>query len=149
LKDVLSGKIAIKDLQLKSEDRFDIATRLTILNDRDVAQILAALEKSEQSDKAKRYTYAARAGIGTAENKQKFWTDSVGNKEISESWIESALSPFNSARHSELTLIYLEKALAIVNKFLDDNPNLDKDLRLKILENVDAIERSVKIRGKY
>ena len=39
-------------------------------------------------------------------------------------------------------------ALAIVNKFLADNPNLDRDLRLKILENVDVIERAVKIRGK-
>ncbi|HMS43445.1 MAG TPA: hypothetical protein PKE69_24660, partial [Pyrinomonadaceae bacterium] len=39
-----------------------------------------------------------------------------------------------------------EEALKIVNKFLADNPNLDKDLRLKILENVDLIERAVKIR---
>ena len=42
-----------------------------------------------------------------------------------------------------------EAALAIVNKFLADNPNLDNDLRLKILENVDLIERAVKIRAKY
>ena len=42
-----------------------------------------------------------------------------------------------------------EEALAIVNKFLADNPNLDSDLRLKILENVDLIERAVKIRSKY
>ena len=41
------------------------------------------------------------------------------------------------------------EALAIVNKFLADNPNLDRDLRLKTLENVDVIERAVKIRGKY
>ena len=42
-----------------------------------------------------------------------------------------------------------DKALAIVNKFLADNPNLDRDLRLKILENVDLIERAVKIRNKF
>ena len=42
-----------------------------------------------------------------------------------------------------------EQALSVVNKFLADNPNLDKDLRLKILENVDVIERAVKIRAKY
>jgi len=42
-----------------------------------------------------------------------------------------------------------EKALGIVNKFLADNPNLDKDLQRKILENVDVIERSVKIRKKF
>ena len=42
-----------------------------------------------------------------------------------------------------------EEALAIVNKFLADNPGLDNDLRLKILENVDVIERAVKIRQKH
>jgi len=94
---------------------------------------------------------------------------------------KAAFGPFNSTRHSEITLPYLEKvlaelpnlkrsrkiffvngwlgafiggqksdaALAIVNKFLADNPGLDKDLRLKILENVDVIERAVKIRAKW
>lgn len=105
----------------------------------------------------------------------------MNNKSISESWIESAMGPFNSPRHSELSLPYLERALAelpnlkrnrkiffvngwlsafiggqktkealeIVNKFLADNPNLDRDLRLKVLENVDVVERAVKIRAKW
>jgi aminopeptidase N len=42
-----------------------------------------------------------------------------------------------------------ESALAIVNKFLAENPKLDNDLRLKILENVDLVERAVKIRKKF
>ena len=42
-----------------------------------------------------------------------------------------------------------QQALDIINKFLVDNPALDKDLRLKILENADLIERAVKIRGKW
>jgi aminopeptidase N len=103
------------------------------------------------------------------------------DKNLSESWIEAAFVPFNSSRHAELTLPYLEtalaelpnlkrtrkiffvngwlgafiggqksaEALATVNKFLADNPNLDRDLRLKILENMDNLERAVKIRGKY
>ena len=89
--------------------------------------------------------------------------------------------PFNSPRHSDLSLPYLQRALAelpnlkrnrkiffvngwlgafiggqksqealdIVNKFLADNPSLDRDLRLKILENVDVIERAVKIRKQF
>ena len=105
----------------------------------------------------------------------------MNNKEISENWIEAALASFNSIRHAELTLPYLEKslaelpnlkrnrkiffvnswlaafiggqrdetALAIVNKFLVGNSNLDRDLRLKILENVDGLERAVKIREKF
>ena len=139
------------------------------------------MEKTETSDEAKRYAYAARAGIATAENKARYWKDFTENKEISESWIEAAFGSWNSIRHSELTLPYLERALkelpnhkrnrkiffvngwlgafiggqrneealALVNKFLADNPNLDRDLRLKILENVDIIERAVKIRQKH
>jgi aminopeptidase N len=181
LKDILNLKFQISDLKLKTKDRFDIVTRLLILNDPDAAKLLADLERTETSDEAKRYAYAAKAGIATAENKAKFWNDFTTNKEISESWIEAAFGPFNSVRHADLTLPYLERALkelpnhkrnrkiffvngwlgafiggqrseealAIVNKFLADNPNLDRDLRLKILENVDVIERAVRIRARF
>jgi aminopeptidase N len=181
LKDVLSGKLSIKDLKLKTKDKFDIATKLLILSDKDAATLLAELEKTETSDEAKRYAYAARAGIATAENKQKFFSDFTNNKEISESYIESAFAPFNSTKHADLTLPFLEnalkelpnlkksrkiffvngwlgafiggqkseQALQIVNKFLAENSNLDKDLRLKILENADNLERAVRIRSKY
>jgi len=166
---------------LKAKDRFDIVTKLLILNDPEAPKLLADLEKTETSDDAKRYAYAARAGIGTAANKAKYWNDFVNNKEINESWIEAAFGPWNSIRHSDLTLPYLrralqelpnhkrnrkiffvngwlgafiggqrsEEALSVVNKFLTDNPGLDNDLRLKILENVDVIERAVRIRGRY
>lgn len=152
-----------------------------ILNDPDAPKLLAELEKTETSDEAKRYAYAAKAGIATADNKAKYWNDFTTNKEISESWIEAAFVTFNSVRHADLTLPYLERALkelpnhkrgrkiffvngwlaafiggqrseealAIVNKFLADNPDLDRDLRLKILENVDTIERAVRIRAKF
>jgi aminopeptidase N len=173
--------LGVEHLPLKTKDRFDIVTRLVILGDPRAPKLLADLERTETSDDAKRYAYAARAGIATAENKAKFWTDYTTNKEISESWIEASLSAFNSNKHADLTLPYLERALkelpnlkrnrkiffvnawlaafiggqrseealAIVNKFLADNPGLDRDLRLKILENVDLIERAVKIRAKY
>ena len=176
----LNGGKADIDIPLKAKDRFDIVTKLIILGDPDGEKLLAELEKTEKTDDAKRWAYAARAGIATAENKAKYWNDFVNNKDISESWIEAAFGPWNSIRHSELTLPYLERALkelpnhkrnrkiffvngwlgafiggqrseqalAIVNKFLADNPSLDNDLRLKILENSDVIERAVKIRGR-
>jgi aminopeptidase N len=172
---------ATRDIPLKTKDRFDIVTRLLVLGDPEAPKLLADLEQKETSDDAKRYAYAAKAGMPSAENKARFWNDFVNNKQISESWIEAAFGPFNSIRHADLTRPYLERALrelpnhkrnrkiffvngwlgafiggqrseealAIVNKFLADNPQLDRDLRLKILENVDVIERAVKIRGKY
>ncbi|MEP6923006.1 MAG: ERAP1-like C-terminal domain-containing protein, partial [Pyrinomonadaceae bacterium] len=181
LKEILSGKLEIKGLKLKTKDKFDIVTRLLVLGDADAPKLLEDLSKTETSDEAKRYAYAARAGISTAENKQKFFDDFLNNKEISESYIEAAFTPFNSIRHADLTLPYLDKALAelpnlkrnrkiffvngwlaafiggqrdekaleIVNKFLADNPNLDRDLRLKVLEVADGLERGIKIRQKF
>jgi aminopeptidase N len=181
LKDILDGKSKLAVFQLRTKDKFDIVTRLLILGDKDAPALLANLEKAETSDDAKRYAYAARAGIGSGDAKAKYFKDFMTNREISESWIEAALSPFNSSRHADLTLPFLETALAelpnlkrtrkiffvngwlgaflggqkseealgTVNKFLADNQNLDKDLRLKILENVDGLERAVKIRGKF
>jgi aminopeptidase N len=166
---------------LQTADKFDIVTRLIILEDPDAAKLLAKLEKSETGDDAKRYAYAAKAAFATPENKAKFWDDFVSNGNRAESWIEEAVEPFNSIRHASLTRPYLaralaelpnlkrtrkiffinnwlgawiggqrdEESLAIVNKFLADNPKLDNDLRLKVLENVDLIERAVRIRSKY
>ncbi|HZH34522.1 MAG TPA: ERAP1-like C-terminal domain-containing protein, partial [Pyrinomonadaceae bacterium] len=181
LKDVLNGKFEIRDLKLKTKDKFDIVTKLLILNDPDAPKLLDDLRKIETSDEAKRYAYAAGAGFPTKEMKQSYFNDFLNNKEISESWIESASTSFNSTRHADLTLPYLEKALAelpklkqnrkiffvnnwlsafiggqkseqalaIVNKFLADNSNLDRDLRLKILEVGDNLERAVKIRKQF
>ena len=180
-KDLLTGKSKLKDVELKTKDKFDLLTRLIVLGDADALKMLAELEKTETSDAAKRYAYAAKAGIATKENKAKYWNDFVNNKEISESYIESAFGVWNTPRHATLTLPYLEKALAelpnlkknrkiffvngwlsafiggqksaealdTVNKFLAANPNLDIDLRRKILENADNLERAVKIRAKF
>ena len=183
LKDILSGKLVIKELQLKSKDRFDIMTRLAIVGDKDGEQMIYKYFATDLklTDEEKRYAFAAAAGIPSKEIKEKYFNDFLNNKDISESYIETAFVPFNSVRHSELTLPYLERALAelpnlkknrkiffvngwlaafiggqkseqalaMVNKFLADNPTLDNDLRLKILENVDALERAVKIRAKF
>ncbi len=168
-------------IDLRIKDRYDIVTKLLSLGDPAAPALLDELIRIDTTDDAKRYAYAARAAIPTKENREKYWNDFVNNKEISESWIEAAVTPFNSTRHSELSLPYLERALkelptlkrsrkiffvngwlaafiggqrseealAIINKFLADNPTLDKDLRLKILENSDLIERAVKIREKF
>ena len=182
LKEFLNPAGTIKSpFPFKTKDKFDVVSKLFSLGDKDAPQLLADLQKTETSDDAKRYAYAAQAGIPTAGNKARYWNDFVNNKEISESWIEAAFGSFNSVKHSQHTLPYLEKALAelpnhkrdrkiffvngwlgafiggqkseealvIVNKFLAANPGLDKDLRLKILENLDVIERAVKIRKKF
>ncbi|HKQ50731.1 MAG TPA: hypothetical protein VJT74_00080, partial [Pyrinomonadaceae bacterium] len=41
------------------------------------------------------------------------------------------------------------QALAIVQNFLEREQGLDRDLRLKVLEVADGLERCVRIRGRY
>lgn len=181
LKDILAGRSKLAVFELRTKDKFDIVTRLLVLGDKDAPRLLASLEKTETSDDAKRYAYAARAGVAAQDAKAKYFRAFMTDKNLSESWIEAAFVPFNSSRHADLTLPYLETALAelpnlkrtrkiffvngwlgafiggqkseaalaTVNKFLADNPNLDKDLRLKVLENSDNLERAVKIRQKF
>ena len=110
-------------IPLKTKDKFDIVTRLLILGDASAPKLLADLERRETSDEAKRYAYAAKAGIAAAENKAKFYNDFTNNKDISESYIESAFAAFNSSKQSDLTLPYLEKALT-------ELPNLKKNRKI-------------------
>ena len=42
-----------------------------------------------------------------------------------------------------------EQSLGVVNDFLRSQQNLDRDLRLKVLEAADGLERCVRIRAKY
>ena len=103
LKQILASRLQIQDFNLKTKDKFDIVTKLFILGDKDAEKLLAELVKTETSDEAKRYAYAAKAGIPTAENKAKYWNDFVNNKELSESWIEAVFGVWNDPRHSGLT----------------------------------------------
>jgi aminopeptidase N len=112
-----------ESIPLKTKDKFDIVTKLIILGDKDAPKLLAELEKTETDDAAKRYAYAAKAGFATAENKAKFYNDFVNNKEIAENWIDEAVGVWNATEHSELTLPYLEKALA-------ELPNLKQNRKI-------------------
>ncbi|MCA1558635.1 MAG: peptidase M1, partial [Acidobacteria bacterium] len=125
--------------------------------------------------------YVAGAARGLAETKKSYFEAYLNDAKLAESWIEASTGPFNSIQQSELTLPYLERALAelpnlkrtrkiffvngwlanflggqcnplalsTVKGFLERNPRLDRDLRLKVLETVDGLERCVRIRTKY
>jgi len=49
--------------------------------------------------------------------------DLTSHKDISESWIEAAFGPFNSTRHSDLTLPYLTNAMS-------ELPNLKRSRKI-------------------
>ncbi len=179
LKKILNGSLVVPGLQLRPRDRFDIVTQLLARGDREAPSLLETLQRTETSDDAKRYAYAAAAAIATQENKRKYFDAYLNDPKLAESWIEASVNPFNTVLQSELTLPYLQPALAelpklkrtrkiffvnqwlsafvggqcdpraleTVQQFLKTNEQtLDRDLRLKVLEAMDPLERCVKIR---
>ncbi|MBC7912054.1 MAG: ERAP1-like C-terminal domain-containing protein, partial [Pyrinomonadaceae bacterium] len=178
---ILTGKLSVPGLTLRPRDRFDIITALMTRGDADAIALLEAQSKTDTTDDARRYAYAAGAARGTAENKQKYFDAFLNDTTLAESWIEASVNPFNSIHQSALTFPYLEpalkelpklkrtrkiffvnqwlaafiggqcdaRALAVVQDFLKrEEKTLDRDLRLKVLEAVDGLERCVKIKQK-
>lgn len=181
LKKILSGEVKIPGMELRSRDRFDIITALTIRNDEAAPDLLAAQSKADTSDDGRRYAYAARAAEGDAGTKKKYFDAYLNDSKLAESWIEASFGPFNAIQQSTLTLPYLEPALkelpklkrtrkiffingwlgafiggqcsaeaqSIVESFLQRESGLDRDLRLKVLEVVDGLQRCVRIRKRF
>jgi aminopeptidase N len=181
LKKILRGDVKIPGMQLRSRDRFDIITALLSRDDTDAAILLEAQSKADTTDDGRRYAYAAAAARKSAETKRKYFDAFTTDPKLAESWIEASMGSFNSIQQSELTLPYLEPALAelptlkrtrkiffvngwlaafiggqcsegaqmIVQNFLQREQGLDRDLRLKVLEVTDNLERCVRIRKRY
>lgn len=105
------------------------------MNDKQVAESwieasLAPFNAASQSDLTKPYLADALRLLPQLKRTRKIF------------FINNWLAAFLGGQHDA-------DALRTVQDFLDNNPTLDRDLRLKILENVDGLERAVKIRAKY
>lgn len=181
LKKILRGEIVIPGMQLRSRDRFDIITALITRDDPEALALLEAQSKADTTDDGRRYAYAAAAARNDAATKKKYFAAYTTDPKLAESWIEASLNPFNSVQQSQLTMPYLESALAelprlkrtrkiffvngwlgafvggqcseqakgIVENFLRREQTLDRDLRLKVLEVSDGLERCVRIKRRH
>jgi aminopeptidase N len=181
LKKILRGELKIPGMQLRSRDRFDIITALLARDDRDALPLLEAQSKADTTDDGRRYAYAAAAAGNDAQLKKKYFDAFTTDPKLPESWIEASVGSFNSIQQAELTLPYLDAALAelprlkrtrkiffvngwlsafiggqcseraqsTVQNFLQRESALDRDLRLKVLEVADNLERCVRIKEKF
>jgi aminopeptidase N len=179
LKRLLEGSLAAPGLELGSRDRFRLIARLLTRADADGPRLLAEAAAAERSDHARRFAFAASAALADAEAKRAMFRRFAREPDLPESWIEAALAPFNAPEHAAYTAPLLEEALArlpelkrrrkiffvenwlqailggqvdadalaAVQRALDSG--LDSDLRLKLLEAADALERTVRIRSRY
>jgi len=180
LKALLANTLEIPAVKLSSRDRFRIIARLLALGDPDAGLLLALESAADSSDNGRRYAFAAAAAESSAEAKRVYFERFLSDQELTESWVDAALLPFNSVEHVELTQPFLDLALAalpelkrkrkifFVNNWLAAfiggqlhaaaleqiesyarQPDLDSDLKLQLLEAMDGLARTVKIRARF
>jgi aminopeptidase N len=180
LKDLITGKLAVPGLTLRSRDRFRMLQSLLAADDADGPRLQNELAAADPSGDGRRYAFAAAAAVPDAETKRAIFTRFMEDRRLPEAWIEEALAPLNKPEHSSMTAPLLVPALAalprmkqerkiffvndwlenfiggqtsgeslkVVERFLAEN-KLDRDLQLKILESLDTLERTVRVREKF
>jgi aminopeptidase N len=179
LKRLLEGSLVAPDVSLGERDRFRLIARLLVRADADGPRLLAEAAAAERGDNARRFAFAASAALADHEAKRAMFRRFARDAQLPESWIEEALAPFNAPEHVAYTAPLLEAALAQLpglkrsrkiffvqhwlGSFLDGQSDapalaavqralagpLDADLRLKLLEAADGLERTVRIRERY
>jgi aminopeptidase N len=179
LQKLLEGEISLPSVALGTRDRFRLAARLAQRGVPEAAALLAALEKLETGDDARRYAFAARAAQPGARAKRAMYERWRSDAALPESWVEEALEPFNAPEHAADTAPLLAPALAALPElkrthkiffverwlaaFLGGQADaaaleevrrllqkdLDDDLRLKVLQAADGLERAVRIRERH
>jgi len=179
LKQLLEGFLAVPGIELRVRDHFQLITRLVARGDPDGARLLAQHAAAERGDDARRYAFAAAAALPDAQAKRRLFERLTGDADLPESWIEQALAPFNAPEHASFTRPLLGAALAQLPElkrtrkiffvehwlgaFLAGQSDvqalqevqrvlaggLDQDLRLKVLQAADGLERTVRIRARH
>lgn len=179
LKRLHEGSLSAPGLELGERDRFRILARLLVRADADGPRLLGEAAAAERGDNARRYAFAASAALADAEAKRAMYRRFTRDAELPERWIEEALASFNAPEHAALTapllsaalaqlpelkrrrkIFFVEhwldaflagqtepRALAAVRRFL--RRDLDPDLRRKVLEAADGLERTVRIRERF
>ncbi len=179
LRKMLEGELQLPEVALGVRDRFRLAARLVLRGHAAGPGLLAVLAEAERGDDARRHAFAASAAMPGAEAKRAMFERFIGDAQLPESWIEEALAPFNAPEHAAHTRALLTRALAqlpqlkrtrkifFVERWLDAflggqadaqalaqvhrllEGTLDEDLRLKVLEAADGLERAARIRERY
>jgi aminopeptidase N len=171
-------KRLLADPAVASRDRFRIIQRLYQRNDAEAPALLAKQAAADTTDDGRRFAYAAGAADPAAKQRlfQAFTGDKTLSEGWIEGALGSFNAPEQAERTRLLLADALARlpelkrtrkiffvnnwldafiagqtgpeALATVEDFLR-RPGLDADLKLKVLESVDGLERAVRIRRKF
>jgi aminopeptidase N len=180
LKNLLDGRLWIPGAELRTLDRWNLITTLVAMDDPEAPGFFNNELQRDPGGDDRKYAYAAQAARPDADIKAQFFAEYLRTDSKPEDWIEQSLFPFNFWNQSELTAMYLTKALDALPQIKTDRKifflelwldafmygqqsaaardevhrylsksDLDKDLRLKILESVDELDRTATIRRQF
>jgi aminopeptidase N len=171
-------KKMLHDPKLASRDRFRIIQRLYVRGDPDAPAVLAAQAAADRGDDGRRYAFAAGAAEAAAKRSlfRAFVDDKALPESWIEAALGPFNAPEQAALTQPLLAEALARlpelkrtrkiffvgnwlaafiggqtgrgALAEVEAFLQ-RKEIDADLRLKVLEAMDGLERSVRIRARF
>ena len=169
----------IPGLTLQPRDRWDILAHLAQQGEPHTADLLSTEQSAHHTGEDQKYAYAAQAAIPNAETKAQYFADYTSTKIQEDwltqslrpfnSYNQQALTlPYLKQSLDLLPQIKANRkifflgawlsafldgqstpeAQAIVNHWLTQS-DIDPDLRRKVLENKDALDRAVLIRRTY
>lgn len=171
-------RVLLRDPRLGSRDRFRIVQRLHQRNDPQAASLLAAEAAADRSDDGRRYAYAASAAdpgakrvmfaaFGADASLPESWIEAAlgplnapEQAELTQPMLGEALAQLPKLKRTRKIFFVNHwlgsflggqtgpEALAQVEAFLREHA-LDPDLRLKVLEAMDGLERAVRIRARF
>ena len=176
LQDFLAGRASIPEVPLKPRDRWNIIGSLIAGGDASGAELLAAESKRDNTDDGRKYAWVSAAGFRNAETKKKYFADYLGSTvkedwvttslplfnywsqaDLTAAYLEPALAALPQIKRDRKIFFlvnwldsfvggqHTRAALETVDRFLHGN-QADPDLRLKILEVRDELERTVRVR---
>ena len=156
--------------------RWEVATRLLVTRHPDGEAALAAQTTRDATPDGRRRAFIAGAARRDAVTKRAYFSRYFADTTLNEDWASGSLGAFNAPEHAELTLPYLAAALdslpfiqanrrifflgAWLGAFLNGQSSPEAlavvrswlareqpaDLRRKVLEYADELERTVRIR---
>jgi aminopeptidase N len=123
LKELFVGRMTIPGVLLKQRDRWNIIAALMAEGDASGPELLAAETKRDLTEDGHKSAFVSAAGVATAENKKKFFTEYTENTSLREDWVTASLSYFNRWDQTALTMPYLQPAL-------DALPQMKRDKKI-------------------
>ena len=93
LKDLLSGRVTIPGVELRSLDRWNLVTALVAMDDPDAPDFFNSERQRDPSGDGMKYAYAAEAARPDPETKANSSRNTCAPILVPEDWIEQSLFP--------------------------------------------------------